>query len=82
MIILHCYDDTPCKPEEVKPGALSPTHCFTIGKGGSIEYAYQAEEWVHQVEEDYPGVVRVECLALGRTWIRRNGKMEETPDGL
>ena len=77
MIVLHCYDDNPCKPEDMTPKALSPTHCFSIGNGGTIEYVYQAEEWVRQVEEDHREVVRVECPTLGRTWVRRDGKMVE-----
>jgi hypothetical protein len=80
MIILHCYDDKPCKPEEMKPGMLSPTHCSTVGKNGTIEYVYQAEQWVIDIGNDYPEVVRVECPALGRNWERKNGKMLEVTD--
>ena len=77
MIILNCYDDKPCGPEEVTADMLSPTHCGIVGRDGTIEYPYQAELWVRAIEADRPWVVRVECPALSRTWVRRDGKMVE-----
>lgn len=77
MIILNCYDNTPCKPEEMKPNMLSPTHCYTVGRLGTIEYEYQAEQWVIDIGKDHPEVVRIECPALGRNWVRQGGEMVE-----
>lgn len=80
MIVLHCYDNNPCKPEDMKPGTLSPTHCFTVGNKGTIEYVYQAEQWAIDIGNDYPEVVRVECPMLGRNWERKDGQMLEVKD--
>ena len=75
-MLLYFFDDKPAGPGE-KHGPLGPTHCHTVGKGGSIEYPYQAEQWVLDAERDYPEVVRIECPALGRTWIRVDGRFVE-----
>ena len=69
---IHLFDDAPAKPGE-KHGALGPCHCADI----TVDYEYQAEIWVDDVEQDYPHVVRVEVPALGRKWERKNGKMIE-----
>lgn len=77
MLILHCFDDSPAGPGE-KHGHLGPTHCATVGRNGTIEYPYQAEQWVIDLEADAPHVVRIECHELGRTWERVDGKFVET----
>lgn len=79
MIVLHCFDDKPAKPGE-KHGELGPTHCANVGGNGTIEFPYQAEMWVQEIEKDYPEVVRIECPALNRIWVRNHGKFhEESP---
>jgi len=44
-----------------------------------VEYEYQAEEWVKDIEGGVPMCVRVHVPALGREWVRINGKMVEQP---
>jgi hypothetical protein len=75
-MLLHYFDDNPAGPGE-KHGPLGPTHCHTVGKHGTIEYAYQAEQYVIEADKDYPEVVRIECPEMGRVWKRVNGTFEE-----
>jgi hypothetical protein len=76
MIVLHCFDNTPAEPGQ-KHGPLGPTHCLDVGKQGTIEYEYQAEIWVQELETEAPDIVRIECPALNRTWVRTEGKFHE-----
>lgn len=73
MIKIHLFDNTPAKPGE-KHGSLGPTHCGNI----TVDYEYQAEMWVQEIEKDYTHVVRVDVPDLGREWLRDDsGKMVE-----
>ncbi len=62
---IHLHDDAPAKPGE-KHGERGPTHCADV----TVDFEYQAEMWVADIETDHPNVVRVECPALGREWKR------------
>ncbi len=76
MPILDCYDDTPSAPGE-EHGPKGPTHCASI----RVDYAYQAEMWVQEIEKDQPEIVRIECEGLKREWKRNEaGKMVEVID--
>jgi hypothetical protein len=69
----YCHDNTPAKPGE-KHGERGPTHCATI----TVDYEYQVEQWVIELEKYEPRVVRVECPELGREWRRNeHGKFTE-----
>ena len=62
-VFLH--DGTPAGPGE-KHGPRGPTHCGTT----RVDYAYQVEQWVSDLEKDQPKVVRIECPDIGREWRR------------
>lgn len=62
---IHLHDDTPAKPGE-KHGPEGPTHCASV----NIDYEYQAEMWVKDIEVDSPEIVRVDAPDLGREWKR------------
>ena len=71
---LYLHDDKPAVEGE-KHGERGPTHCATI----TVDYEYQVEQWVIELEKDEPGVVRAECPDLGREWLRNeDGKFAET----
>lgn len=61
----YLFDDTPAAPGE-KHGERGPTHCATI----TVDYEYQVEMWVQEIEKDNPKVVRIECPTLLRAWKR------------
>jgi hypothetical protein len=66
MIEIELHDNTPAGPgEKHGPG---PTHCGTV----RVEYEYQAEMWVQDIETDYPHVVRVVAKdgSAQREWKR------------
>jgi hypothetical protein len=74
MIELELHDDTPAGPDE-KHGPGGPTHCGTA----RVDYEYQAEMWVQDVEMIPDVVVRIVAKSLGREWRRSsNGKFVET----
>jgi hypothetical protein len=74
----HLFDNTTAQPGE-KHGPLGPTHYGTI----TVDYAYQVEQWVIDLEEAEPQVVRIECPDLGRKWLRNDlGKFEEPLPGV
>lgn len=71
---LHFHDNTPAGPGE-KHGSDGPTHCGSV----SVDYAYQAEMWIEDIERNYPDIHRVRCPDLRREWKRgEDGKMAET----
>jgi hypothetical protein len=71
---LFLHDDTPAKPGE-KHGEDGPTHAGTV----HVDYAYQVEEWVYEVQVAHPAIVRLRCPDLGREWLRGpDGKFVET----
>jgi len=72
MIELELHDDTPAGPGE-KHGPGGPTHCGTV----RVDYEYQAEMWVQDIQTDYPKVVRVVAKELGRGWRRNSGGVFE-----
>lgn len=73
MIELELHDDTPAGPGE-KHGPAGPTHCGRV----KVDYEYQAEQWVIDIEGMYPHIVRIKAPALGREWARNSqGKFEE-----
>lgn len=67
MIEFYLHDATEAAPGE-KHGARGPTHAGT----GRVDYGYQVEQWVIDLQDD-PYVVRIECPDLGREW-RRNAE--------
>jgi hypothetical protein len=70
---LYLHDDKPAKEGEVH-GERGPTHCATI----TVDYGYQVEQWVIELEKDEPDVVRAECPDIGREWRRNeHGKFTE-----
>ena len=73
MIVLYCHDATPAKEDE-KHGIMGPTHCATV----RVDYEYQAEMWVQDIQEDYPQIVRIDVPTLNREWKRVNGTFQET----
>lgn len=73
---LYLHDNTPAGPGEPH-GERGPTHC---GNVGPVDYEYQVEMWVQEIETDHPHVVRIECPAIGREWKRDgSGKFTEVP---
>jgi hypothetical protein len=66
---LHDADTT-----ATKHGSSGPTHAGSV----TVDYEYQAEEWVKEIEQDYPDIVRL-VLDNGREWRRVNGRFEEVP---
>lgn len=68
MIEIYLHDD----PTTSEPGAgpQGPTHMGTA----RVEYPYQAEEWIHEIErtrdEHFDFCVRVHVPSLGREWRR------------
>lgn len=62
---LYLHDNTPAKEGE-KHGPKGPTHCGTCR---DIDYEYQAEEHVKEIEIDHPQVVRIES-SNGIVWAR------------
>jgi hypothetical protein len=67
------HDNEPAGPGE-KHGERGPTHCGTI----TVDYEYQIEQWVIELEHDASYVVRIECPDLGREWKRNeSGKFVE-----
>lgn len=70
-----CHDDESAPGWKPGPGERGPTHCGTI----TVDYAYQVEQWVIDIEKDDPIVVRIECPDIGREWRRNElGKFVET----
>lgn len=70
---LHLHDSTPAGPGE-RHGPRGPTHCGDV----NVDYEYQAEMHVQEIEQNYPQVVRVECPTIGREWKRdASGKFVE-----
>lgn len=61
----YLYDDTPAAAGE-KHGPLGPTHRGTL----TVDYEYQVEEWVVDLERSEPKVVCIECPDLCREWWR------------
>ncbi len=75
MIRLECHDNTPTGPGE-KHGHEGPTHCRTV----RVDYEYQAEMWVQELQADYPEVVRIVSHELEREWKRdEQGKFASVP---
>lgn len=73
---LYLHDNTPAGPGEPH-GERGPTHCGSV----SVDYEYQAEMWVEEIEKDHPHVVRIECPDLGREWRRNeSGKFTEVKE--
>lgn len=71
---VHLYDNTPAAPGE-KHGERGPTHCADI----TVDYEYQVEMWVEEIEQYQTEVVRIECPTLRREWLRNaEGKFVET----
>lgn len=71
---LYLHDNKPAREGE-KHGERGPTHCATI----TVDYEYQVEQWVIELEKDEPDVVRAECPDIGREWRRNeHGKFAET----
>jgi hypothetical protein len=70
---LALFDNTPAGPGE-KHGEYGPTHCGNV----NVDYEYQIEMWVSDIDRNYPMIVRAVCLAIGRTWARNDqGRMVE-----
>lgn len=68
---LHLHDNKP--DEKGKHGPRGPTHCADV----DVDYEYQAEQWVIELEEE-KNIVRIECPDLGREWRRNeHGKFTE-----
>lgn len=65
MIELELHDDTPAGPGE-KHGPAGPTHCGSV----KVDYEYQAEMWVQEIQADHPTVVRIVAKEIGREWKR------------
>lgn len=65
---------------EQKYGSRGPTtHCAVVR---DLEYPYQVEQWVIDLETDEPQVVRCVCPELGRVWERRaDGRFCEVRGG-
>lgn len=58
--------------DPVKGRMSSPTHAGTA----HVDYEYQAEEMVREIERDYPFIVRC-ALENGREWQRIDGRFVE-----
>lgn len=72
MIEFHMHNASEAAPGE-KHGPRGPTHAGT----GRVDYAYQVEQWVIDLQDDLY-VVRIECPALGREWCRNDeGRLTE-----
>lgn len=72
---IHLHDNTPAAPGE-KHGPRGPTHCGSV----TVDYEYQVEMWVQDIETNYKHVVRLESPDLGREWLRgEDGKFVEQP---
>ena len=69
---VHFHDNKPAAPGE-KHGPDGPTHCGSV----SVDYEYQVEMWVDEVEKDQPLIFKVRCPDLLREWHRKDGKMIE-----
>jgi hypothetical protein len=54
-------------------GHRGHTHAATV----RVDYEYQVEMWVDEVQKDHPNIVRIECPDLGREWIRIDGRFVE-----
>lgn len=52
---------------------MGPAHSGTV----TVDYEYQVELWVEEVEKDHPHIVMAQCPDLGRTWKRHHDKMIE-----
>lgn len=65
---LHDADTT-----AVKHGAAGPTHAGTV----TIDFDYQAEEWVKEIERDHPRIVRLVLDGGRREWTRVDGRFVE-----
>jgi hypothetical protein len=74
-ITLH--DNTPAAPGE-KHGRDGPTHAGSV----RVDYEYQAEMRVQDIEKDPHHIVRVWVPDLGREWLRIDGKFVEQHPGL
>lgn len=72
---IYLHDDPNAPDWKPGPDPQGPTHMGTV----CVEYEYQAEEWVKDIEGGVPMCVRVHVPALGREWVRINGKMVEQP---
>lgn len=60
--------DMKVSPQTLEPlhGERGPTHCGTL----EVDYPYQVEMWVKEIDQLYPRVTRIECPSLGREWRR------------
>jgi hypothetical protein len=69
-MILNLFDATPeSEPMEkraIEKGALSSAHAARV----EVDYEYQVEQWVIDIANDQPDIVRAECPDIGRKWVR------------
>jgi len=77
VIKLYLHDDNPAGPGEPH-GERGPTHCGTV----TVDYEYQAEMWIKEIEGIEPMIVRIECPDLGREWHRIDGSFLEVTRGV
>lgn len=73
---LYLHDDQPDQPRrlDAPDEGQGPTHCATIT---DVDFDYQAEMWVADIEADHKHVVRV-VTDTGREWRRGDdGKFVE-----
>lgn len=66
----NLYDPVTFAP---KHGHRGHTHAGTV----RVDYEYQVEMWVGEVQSNYPHIVRIECPAIRREWIRVDGRFVE-----
>lgn len=73
MIELELHDDIPAGPGE-KHGPAGPTHAGSV----RVEFEYQVEVWLSDIEQDHKDIVRIVSKDLGREWKRNVlGEFEE-----
>jgi len=67
-MILNLFDATPEDSDTKDHGPLGPAHAARV----EVDYAYQVEQWVIEIGQDHPEIVRAECEDLHRKWKRES----------
>jgi hypothetical protein len=70
---IYLFDNTPDDAIVEEHGPMGPAHAGTV----TVDYEYQVEIWVEEVEKDHPNIVKAHCPDLGRMWERHEDKMVE-----
>jgi hypothetical protein len=66
----NLYDPVTFAPNH---GHRGHTHAGTV----RVDYEYQVEMWVSEIQSGHPYIMRIECPEIEREWKRIDGKFVE-----